>query len=115
MGRPSLAPATQGRLLAVRQERVRLVFGELVEREQKFRLELSVQRPSEGFLRGLEDGAAVRCSGLGAAAQDDNVPHCAFRGLDGGKSALVATLGDLREVIKFNFNQKVLGSMEMFR
>ena len=24
-------------------------------------------------------------------------------------------LGDLREVIKFNFNQKVLGSMEMFR
>ena len=75
-----------------------LVSEDIVVREQKDHLELSVQRTAKGFHRGREEGAAVRWLGLVAAAQDDNVPHCALRGPHGAFSLLVARVGDLTDL-----------------
>ena len=47
--------------------------------QEQHRPELPVEGPAEGLRRGLVEGAAVPKRGLGAAAQDDDVPHCAFR------------------------------------
>ena len=52
--------------------------------QEQLRPELPVEGLAEGLLRDLEEGAAVPKRGRGAAAQDDDVPQCAFRGFDVG-------------------------------
>ena len=67
-------------------------------RQKQHRSELSVRvaedvaakRPVEGNLRGLEEGAVGDAphAARSATAQDDDVPHGAFGGLDGAKSLM---------------------------
>ena len=72
---------------------LRLRVVQLIVRQEQKDLELTVEglaSESESLLRGENEGFAVPSFGHGAAAQDDDVPHGAFGGLDGAKSLIVS-------------------------
>ena len=81
------------------------VTPQLTVRQEQHRSEVSVlfahhevaaKRLVEGNLRGLEEGALVdvqHAAAKSATAQDDDVAHGAFAGLDGAKRRTVAVRG----------------------
>ena len=59
---------------------------------------LWIGRLAEGLPRNIEEGSAVPRHGLGAAAHDEGVSHCALRGFGGEESVIVvAVVGDVRD------------------
>ena len=69
-----------------------------LEQHRYSRLPVWIGRLAEGLPRNIEEGSAVPRHGLGAAAHDEGVSHCALRGFDGEESVIVvAVVGDVRD------------------
>ena len=69
-----------------------------LEQHRYSRLPVWIGRLAEGLPRNIEEGSAVPRHGLGAAAHDEGVSHCAFRGFGGEESVIVvAVVGDVRD------------------
>ena len=68
------------------------------EQHRYSELPVWIGRLAEGLPRNIEEGSAVPRHGLGAAAHDEGVSHCALRGFDGEESVIVvAVVGDVRD------------------
>ena len=69
-----------------------------LEQHRYSRLPVWIGRLAEGLPRNIEEGSAAPRDGLGAAAHDEGVSHCALRGFDVEENVIVvAGAGDVRD------------------